>query len=234
MPWHCGTHNCPTHSSPEHACPGWRLAGLGGGVGRGGRNNASDVRVIQGALNRVPAACGGPDPRLATDGLPSEALSTAIGRFQWRFFGMPRPDGRVDVGGKTYRALARQLDVKRIAISLAWQLVEAIENGCGVHTFICVTGDADHPTNPGTFRILRKHHPCRSRTYDTQMDYAMFFTADGKALHQYHGTLPLIMVRNARQGVSDWFGSHGCVRLEEAAARTLYSWAPVGTRVTVF
>lgn len=65
------------------------------------------------------------------------------------------------------------------------------------------------------------------------MDYAMFFTQDGKALHQYHGPLPLSVVRTAKQAVSEWFGSHGCVRLEESAARTLYQWTPLLTRVTI-
>lgn len=31
-----------------------------------------------------------------------------------------------------------------------------------------------------------------------------------------------------------WFGSHGCVRLQEADAKTLYDWAPLGTTVFVF
>jgi hypothetical protein len=54
-----------------------------------------------------------------------------------------------------------------------------------------------------------------------------------KALHQYHGLMPLSMVRMARSNVSDWFGSHGCVRLVQADAKALYDWAPVGTTVQV-
>jgi lipoprotein-anchoring transpeptidase ErfK/SrfK len=33
--------------------------------------------------------------------------------------------------------------------------------------------------------------------------------------------------------VSDWFGSHGCVRLAEDDAKTLYGWATIGTTVTI-
>jgi lipoprotein-anchoring transpeptidase ErfK/SrfK len=142
--------------------------------------------------------------------------------------------GELTWGGNTYRALAQQLNVKRISVNLSGQIVEAIENGCSIHNFICVSGDSDHPTDRGTFQILRKNHPYRSITYDVQMNYAMFFTQDGKALHQYHGLVPLTTIRTARQQVSDWFGSHGCVRLEEAAARTLYNWTPLSTRVTIF
>jgi hypothetical protein len=234
MSWSCGAEGCRTHGSPEHQCPGWRLARIHASVGRGGRNNAADVRVIQGALNRFLGACGGSMPKADTDGHPSEALFTSLQRFQQRYFGVLTPDGRVDVGGNTYLALAKQLHVKRIAVNLSEQMVEAIENGCSVLNFMCVSGDSTHPTDPGIFQISRKQHPYRSRTYDVQMDYAMFFTQDGKALHQYHGLLPLTFVRSARQGVTDWFGSHGCVRLEEAAARTLYNWTPIRTRVTIF
>jgi lipoprotein-anchoring transpeptidase ErfK/SrfK len=66
------------------------------------------------------------------------------------------------------------------------------------------------------------------------MNYAMFFTTDGKALHQYHGAVPQNVVRTFRGKVSEWFGSHGCVRLSESDARALFEWAPLGTAVEVF
>ena len=123
--------------------------------------------------------------------------------------------------------------MKRIVVNLEEQTLEAFEDDELIHQFICVTGDDDHPTDKGTFKIFRKQHPYRSKTYDVPMDYAMFFTEDGKALHQYHGPVPLTVVRAMRQGVSDWFGSHGCVRLQEEDAHTLYEWAPMNTKVTV-
>jgi len=122
---------------------------------------------------------------------------------------------------------------KIIKVNLAQQIVEVYEGTERIFRFECVTGDKDHPTDRGTFKILRKHHPYRSRTYNVQMDYAMFFTHDGKALHQYHGMAPLSIVRTARSSISDWFGSHGCVRLAEADAKALYKWATVGTTVSV-
>lgn len=123
--------------------------------------------------------------------------------------------------------------MKKIVVNLEEQMVEAFEDDERVYQFICVTGDDDHPTDKGTFRIFRKEHPYRSRTYNVPMDYAMFFTQDGKALHQYHGPIPLSVVRTMKQEVSEWFGSHGCVRLQEDDARTLYEWAPMNTKVTV-
>jgi lipoprotein-anchoring transpeptidase ErfK/SrfK len=65
------------------------------------------------------------------------------------------------------------------------------------------------------------------------MNFAMFFSSDGKAIHQYHGILPLAVVRAAKSGVSDWFGSHGCVRLTEEDAKTLFDWTPIGTPVDI-
>lgn len=44
------------------------------------------------------------------------------------------------------------------------------------------------PSNPkGSFTIVRKHHPYTSKKYKVPMDYAMFFTKTGEALHQNHG-----------------------------------------------
>lgn len=123
--------------------------------------------------------------------------------------------------------------MKEIHVHLDEQTVEALEDGEQVFQFICVTGDEDHPTDKGTFHIFRKEHPYRSKTYGVEMDYANFFTEDGKALHQYHGPIPLSVVRTMRQEVSEWFGSHGCVRLQEADARALYEWAPLNTKVTI-
>jgi lipoprotein-anchoring transpeptidase ErfK/SrfK len=123
---------------------------------------------------------------------------------------------------------------KIIRVDLMAQLVDAYDGSERIHRFECVSGDKTHPTNRGKFNIQRKHEIYRSHTYNVQMNYAMFFTADGKALHQYHDAVPLSVVRTFRDKVSDWFGSHGCVRLSEADARTLFEWTPLGTVLEVF
>jgi len=122
---------------------------------------------------------------------------------------------------------------KLIKVYLDRQIIEGFESNKRVFVFDCVTGDRDHPTDRGLFHILRKLHPYRSKKYNVPMNYALFFTQDGKALHQYHGPLPLSMIRSMRAGVSDWFGSHGCVRLDEEDARALWEWADYGTTVQV-
>lgn len=66
---------------------------LGGSVGRGGKNGASDVRAVQSALG------------ITADGQCGGQTIAAIEAFQ-RKQGQPKPDGRVDAGGATERALA--------------------------------------------------------------------------------------------------------------------------------
>ncbi|MBP2325163.1 hypothetical protein JOF56_005548 [Kibdelosporangium banguiense] len=65
---------------------------LRGSVGRGGDNNPGDVLVVM----RLLAAAGYADADMAG----------AITRFQREVVEMSRPDGRVDPGGRTFRALA--------------------------------------------------------------------------------------------------------------------------------
>jgi lipoprotein-anchoring transpeptidase ErfK/SrfK len=122
---------------------------------------------------------------------------------------------------------------KCVRVNLTLQIVEAYDGDERMHRFECISGDEDHPTDKGMFKIMRKAHPYTSHHYHVPMNYAMFFTHDGKALHQYHGP-GFTPVRMFKKSVSDWFGSHGCVRLKEEDAKILYDWAPVGTSVYVF
>jgi hypothetical protein len=66
---------------------------LKGSVGAGGKNNPEDVKAVQTAL------------KLTADGNCSPATIEAIKAFQ-KSIGHAKPDGRVDVGGATSKALA--------------------------------------------------------------------------------------------------------------------------------
>ena len=121
----------------------------------------------------------------------------------------------------------------RIEVDTANQMLRAFDGTDVVYTFDCVTGDSDHPTDKGNFLIFLKDAKHVSHKYNVKMYYAMFFTHDGKAIHQYHGPAPLWLVRGLKQEASDWFGSHGCVRLAEEDAKTLFNWAHINTTVTV-
>ena len=67
-----------------------------GSVGSGGTNAGTDVAVIQTLLNRAGAS-------LVVDRSCGPLTIGAIKSFQSRF--LPNPDGRVDVGGRSWRAL---------------------------------------------------------------------------------------------------------------------------------
>jgi peptidoglycan/xylan/chitin deacetylase (PgdA/CDA1 family) len=70
---------------------------ISGSVGEGGQNRAKDVRIIYALLNKTL-----PSPLEVLDHISAE-LMQAIKDFQKAF--MSRPDGRIDVGGGTWRRL---------------------------------------------------------------------------------------------------------------------------------
>jgi hypothetical protein len=74
-------------------------------VGIKGMNRADDVRVIQQALNDVPADQGRPKPLLVVDGISGPKTENGIQMFQLKHFGWPGADGRVDPDGVTIAKL---------------------------------------------------------------------------------------------------------------------------------
>lgn len=72
-------------------------------VGYGGRNNKADVLVVQRLLNNFTVGMG--INAIAVDGGFGDETGKAIKRFQSRILGISAPDGRVDPGGRTIRAL---------------------------------------------------------------------------------------------------------------------------------
>jgi lipoprotein-anchoring transpeptidase ErfK/SrfK len=119
---------------------------------------------------------------------------------------------------------------KKIIVKLNRQVLLAMEHNDVLAEFDCVTGDEEHPTDVGRFQIFRKERYCRSTKYNAQMDYAMFFTYDGKAIHMAHVVGLCSYLKYF--GIED-IGSHGCVRLDEEDAAWLFKWAPMHTPVHV-
>lgn len=122
---------------------------------------------------------------------------------------------------------------KKIKVYLDQQIVEAYEGEERIFRFECVTGDKWGPTERGTYFISLRHEDYRSRKYKVDMDWCMFFSADGKAFHQYHGSMNFNLMRATKKYVSDVVGSRGCVRLREADAKALFLWTPRGTEVNI-
>lgn len=73
-------------------------------VGAGGINAKADTLMVQQLLNSVPREEGGPDLLLAEDGLIGPKTQAAINKFQKKV--LSKPDGRIDPGGPTIKALS--------------------------------------------------------------------------------------------------------------------------------
>jgi hypothetical protein len=71
-------------------------------VGRKGKNNSADVKVIQGLLNPFASKVG--FSKLKIDGAPTPKLEKAIGQFQLQICGF-KADYRVDPGKNTIKKL---------------------------------------------------------------------------------------------------------------------------------
>lgn len=138
---------------------------------------------------------------------------------------------------------------KRIEVDLATQTLTAYQGDVQFLQCDCVTGRSDHPTAKGTHQVMEKKNPCSSMSYrDSKgnpipMNYAMRFTDDWQAIHQFNPTWGdgenvkwlQWKIMNSERWLADHndtyrdmndVGSHGCVRLSEEDAKTLYDWVP--------
>jgi hypothetical protein len=76
---------------------------LSASVGRDGQNRPDDVRSVQQMLNKHLPSLG--SPGLTVDGKIGAQTISAITAFQARVMHAPHPDGRIDPGGATFKAL---------------------------------------------------------------------------------------------------------------------------------
>ncbi|WP_240435070.1 MULTISPECIES: L,D-transpeptidase [Ralstonia solanacearum species complex] len=72
--------------------------------------------------------------------------------------------------------------IKTIKVNLASQIVEAFESNNRVFRFECVSGDRDHPTDRGIFRVLWRAESHRSRAYDVQIHHHEAISHDWRCL----------------------------------------------------
>ena len=88
---------------------------------------------------------------------------------------------------------------------------------------IITSGADDYKTPSGIYTILRKAKEYMSKKYPEEsgvnnMDFAMFFTNQGHALHM---------------GSVDWM-SHGCIHIAPKDVSVIFNWAKIGeTKVVV-
>jgi hypothetical protein len=112
--------------------------------------------------------------------------------------------------GLPAQALAKRLE---ISINKVSQKMTVRLDGATEHVWPVSTGRSGYDTPSGKFRPFRLEIDHYSKEWDdAPMPYSIFFTAEGHAIHgtEYEGSLG----RRA---------SHGCVRLSEGNAATLFS-----------
>ena len=83
-------------------------------VGMGGANNVNDIKAVQTALNALLALIS-PTAPLVVDGKlganPERSKTVAaITMFQRKVVGLVRPDGKIDVNGRTHRSINDKLN----------------------------------------------------------------------------------------------------------------------------
>jgi hypothetical protein len=79
------------------------MTNISASVGQGGKNLPQDVAIVQSLLNRHLPALGLPPLRI--DNAASPETIAAIRKFQERVVKLNPPDGCIDPGGRTFRAL---------------------------------------------------------------------------------------------------------------------------------
>jgi hypothetical protein len=76
---------------------------LSGSVGKGGKNNKKDVKLVQALLNVYFRT--NKKPTISISGTSDNDLESHIATFQKDHLKLKTPDSRVDVGGKTFMSL---------------------------------------------------------------------------------------------------------------------------------
>jgi len=113
---------------------------------------------------------------------------------------------------------------KRIVVNLSQQRACAYEGSRTVFCGNISTGKPGHRTPTGRFRVLEKDIDHVSSKYPepnggAKMHYMLRVTGSGIAMHLGY--------------VPNYPASHGCIRLQNGFAQRMYSWAHVGTPVSI-
>ena len=114
---------------------------------------------------------------------------------------------------------------KSIDIDLSNQRLYAKENGKIVFSGAISSGNSEHPTPRGVFRVIEKDRYHVSSKYPepnggAKMPYMHRLTKSGIAIHQ--GYLP------------GYPASHGCIRVSKSTAKKLWNWSHRGIKVRVY
>lgn len=130
------------------------------------------------------------------------------------------------------------LGTKMVEIDLGDQTMTAWQRGQILWTSKISTGRKDKPTRSGVWKVLDKHEVAWGSAYDSgspqvwKMPYWLGIYYAGISENGIH-ELPFINgVREGERSLGRAV-SHGCVRVPNGTAKTLYDWVDVGTPVIV-
>ncbi|MCX6792894.1 MAG: L,D-transpeptidase family protein [Candidatus Falkowbacteria bacterium] len=119
---------------------------------------------------------------------------------------------------------------KNILVNLKKQELYQQLNGITIRTHTVSTGKATMPTPKGTFTIANKSVRAWSKTYGLWMPYWMGIRGTRAGIHE------LPEWPNGYKEGANHLGrpvSHGCIRLDVTAAKIVYDWTDVGTKVVI-
>ena len=106
-----------------------------------------------------------------------------------------------------------------------------VEDSGATFASYTVSGRRNYPKN-GTYHVMRRINPGWSKTL--RLPYFVGFTYGNTTDVGFHG-IPLEPNGSPIQSDAELgqYRSHGCVRMNQDAARTLYHWVRIGTPVIV-
>ncbi|MGH2561028.1 MAG: L,D-transpeptidase [Thermomicrobiales bacterium] len=160
--------------------------------------------------------------KIATDPI-SQPLNVPI--YDEALFIPPAPEPAIGGVGPG----PRQRGAKEIVVSISSQAIWAYENGEAVMFSYVSTGRPGFDTPLGHYSVLVKYEAedmagvLGGEYYNVpDVPYVLYFTNAGHAIHgtYWHSNFGAVM-------------SHGCVNLPMDVASFIYSWAPIGTPVSI-
>jgi LysM repeat protein len=140
---------------------------------------------------------------------------------------------RLVISGKPDAAKKKANGRKKIVVDISQQRCWRYQGEQLLNTWRCSTG-RNNSTKVGNFRVQSKLRKAYGSTWNIWMPWWMGIYWSGPVENGIHG-LPW----DANSGRRTWAGlvgtpiTYGCVMLNDAAAKTLWMWADIGTQVII-